>query len=313
MKKKIYSIFVILSIIILILNIFFKTKVLNDSVIFSCNLFIKNIMPSLFPMFVISGILVNIGLPKFLGSIFNKSFNKIFKTKGEVSFIFFMSMITGFPSSAKYINDLIDKNLINEKDANSALSFTFFSNPLFILNTVGVLFYKNIKIGIYILICHIISNIITGIIFRNYNKNNDIKPISKKEAIINFYSDINNSNFLNIVLNSIRNSIEVLINIFGVITFFIILINIFITPDNIVKILSIGLIEITTGLKYLSSYNISLNLKIILSGFIISFGGFSVHMQIMSILKEKKIKYLPFLISRIISSFITSILLRMLF
>ena len=313
MKKKIYSVFVLTSIFILILNIFLKTEVLTKSIIFSSNLFIKNIMPSLFPMFVISGILVSIGMPEFLGSIFNRLFNKIFKTKGEISFIFFMSMITGFPSSAKYIKDLINKKLINEQDANKALMFTFFSNPLFIINTVGLLFYKDIIIGIYILICHIISNIITGILFRNYNKNYDIKIISKKEAIYKFYKKINTTNFFNLLLNSIKNSIEDLINIFGVVTFSIILINIFFTPDNLLKIGLIGLLEMTTGLKYISSLDLSLNLKVILSGFLISFGGFSVHMQIMSILKEKKIKYLPFLISRIISCLITSILLYMLF
>ena len=109
MKRKLYSITIIFIIILLIISIFTNSNILTSTISFSTNLFIKNIFPSLFPMFVISKILVEIELPKVLGNILKKPMNFLFKTKGEGAFIFFMSMITGFPSSAKYIDDMLDK------------------------------------------------------------------------------------------------------------------------------------------------------------------------------------------------------------
>lgn len=311
MKKKLYSVIVLLTIIILIINIFIKSSSLTNTIIFSCNLFIKNIFPSLFPMFVISSVLVEIGIPNVLGTFFQKIMSKLFKTKGAASFVFFMSIITGFPSSAKYINDLLDKSFINKQDAEKILTFTFFSNPLFIINTVGNIFYKSTKIGITILIAHIIGNIIIGLIFRNYNKQTELikenKKISELKALNN---KINSVNIFKILFKSINSSIEILINIFGIVTFFIIIINIvFQNPNKLYQILITGILEMTTGLKYLSIMNINIKTKLVISTFLLSFGGLSVHSQIMNILQKKKVKYLPFLIARILHGLISSLII----
>lgn len=311
MKKNIYSIIVLITIATLTINIFIKSQYLTDIIVFSINIFIKNIFPSLFPMFIISYILVEIGIPEYLGSIFKKLFNALFKTSGYSSFVFFMSMITGFPSSAKYINDLINNKKISNKEAEKILTFTFFSNPLFIINTVGTVFLSSKKIGIYIFLTHITANIITGLIFRSYK----VKQTDSVSyfSFIDLVKKINQANIFKLILTGIGTSLEILINIFGIVTFSMIIVNItFQNPNNFYEIFISGLIEMTTGLKYLSISNFSFNTKIIVSTFFLSFGGISVHSQIMNILKEKKVKYLPFLISRIIHGLISTLIIYIL-
>lgn len=302
MKKKFYSLLIILCLSLVILFIFINSNTVNNSIFFSYELFIKNIFPSLFPMFIISYILVEIGIPNFLGSIFHKIFNKLFLVNSNASFVFFMSMITGFPSSAKYINMLIDKKKINSYDASKILTFTFFSNPLFIVNTVGIMFLGNINLGYIILISHITGNILVGILFRNYNKSNTTETINIKKSIKDLINNINTTNFFSIFLNSIKDAINTMILIFGIIVTFQIIISIL--PCNIFLK---GIIEMTTGLKLISTYN-NLYIKIFLSTFFISFGGLSVHTQIMNILNQKRVKYLPFLFARIIHGTISALI-----
>ena len=308
MKKNIYSFIILCTIFVLIINIFMKSQQLTSIIVFSLNLFIKNIFPSLFPMFVISNILVAINFPKFLGSVFSRIFRVVFKTSGASAFVFFMSMITGFPSSAKYVDDLIDKEIINQKEAQKILAFTFFSNPLFIVNTVGNSFLHSSRVGFIILFSHVLGNIFSGLFFRNYGNDNYFE-LTNRFLFKDLCQTINNTNIFKTVFSSIKNSIEVLINIFGIVTFFLIIINmLFKNPDNYFEILIAGIIEMTTGLKYLSVSSYPQIIKIVTSAFFISFGGLSVHAQIMDILKEKKVKYLPFLLSRIIQSLFSSLL-----
>jgi len=94
MKQKLYSLLIIGILTVTIISIFNKSSIINQSISESFYLFANNIFPSLFPMFVISSILVEIGLPEFLGNLFSKLTNKLFKINGEASFVFFMSMIT---------------------------------------------------------------------------------------------------------------------------------------------------------------------------------------------------------------------------
>ena len=198
MKKKIFCFLIVSFLLVITFSIFSYSKEINDTISLSINLFIKNVFPSLFPMFVISNLLVSIKTPKFLGNIFKDIFYKLFKVKGEGSFVFFMSMISGFPSSSIYVKDLLDKKLIDIYDASKILTFTFFSNPLFIINTVGIMFLNNKVFGFYILISHIIGNILTGILFRNiYEPINNVKNISLKNSIKDFYYDIINNDTLN--------------------------------------------------------------------------------------------------------------------
>lgn len=309
MKKNIYSFTVIVSIIILIVNIFIKSSKLTDIIIFSINLFIRNIFPSLFPMFIISSLLIELDIPLLLSNIFKKPMNTLFGVNGSASFIFFMSMLTGFPSNAKYIDDLITKNILDDSSAQQILLFTFFSNPLFVINTIGNYFFNDIKIGLCIYISHVLGNVVTGFILRKKHLKEIVHLESNKDIVNGIGNKINDSNIFEIITNSISSSLTVMINIFGIITFFLIIINIFFTSyDSIIKVIITGVIEMTTGLKYLSVFRISVKVKIIISTFFISFGGLSIHAQIMNSLKKRKIKYLPFLISRIIHSFVSSLI-----
>lgn len=304
MKKKIFCFLIVSFLLVITFSIFSYSKEINDTISLSINLFIKNVFPSLFPMFVISNLLVSIKTPKFLGNIFKDIFYKLFKVKGEGSFVFFMSMISGFPSSSIYVKDLLDKKLIDIYDASKILTFTFFSNPLFIINTIGIMFLNNKVFGFYILISHIIGNILTGILFRNiYEPINNVKNISLKNSIKDFYYDINNTKIFKELLNGIKKSLNILINIFGIITCFLIITKIVTLKLNLNPFISSvlsGILEMTTGLKSITSLNIAEETKILISTFFISFGGLSVHAQIFSMLDDYKVNYFLFLISRLI-------------
>lgn len=302
MKKKIYSLIVLFCLSFVIFFIFTNSSIINDSIFFSYELFIKNIFPSLFPMFIISYILVEIGIPEFLCSIFYKFFNKLFLVKSDASFVFFMSMLTGFPSSAKYIDMLIEKNRIDSHDASKILIFTFFSNPLFIVNTVGIMFLGNINLGFIILVSHITGNILVGLLFRNYNKTNSTDVIDTRKGIKVLINKINTTSFFSVFLNSIKDAINTMILIFGIIVTFQIIISIL--PCNM---FFKGIIEMTTGLRLISIYD-NLYFKVFLSTFFISFGGLCIHTQIMNILNKKRVRYLPFLFARIIHGIISAVM-----
>lgn len=302
MKKKIYSLIVLFCLSFVIFFIFTNSSIINDSIFFSYELFIKNIFPSLFPMFIISYILVEIGIPEFLCSIFYKFFNKLFLVKSDASFVFFMSMLTGFPSSAKYIDMLIEKNRIDSHDASKILIFTFFSNPLFIVNTVGIMFLGNINLGFIILVSHITGNILVGLLFRNYNKTNSTDVIDARKGIKVLINKINTTSFFSVFLNSIKDAINTMILIFGIIVTFQIIISIL--PCNM---FFKGIIEMTTGLRLITIYD-NLYFKVFLSTFFISFGGLCIHTQIMNILNKKGVRYLPFLFARIIHGIISAVM-----
>ena len=111
------------------------------------------------------------------------------------------------------------KSDINDMEANKLLLFTHFSNPLFIIESIGVTFLGNKKIGIIILIVHYITNVVIGFINRDYyvninnssykdklthagiyGVNSSIYALEKLFDIdINYYVKVNFTSMINIV------------------------------------------------------------------------------------------------------------------
>lgn len=315
MKQKLISIIII----ILLLNFTLLTLVYSKDIIktinFSFLIWTKNLIPALFPFFIMADLLTNYGAVELISELFKKSMNKLFNLSGSASFILFMSMISGFPSASKYTKELYEKKLITKTEAEQVLTFTHFSNPLFIIGTIGLIYLRNYRVGILILLVHYGTNFIIALIFKNYNK---LKVKEERSNFRKILNDIhkkrinNHKPFALILSNSIINSFNTLILIFGTITFFLMITTIL---DNIIQISAYnraifnGIFEMTQGLKYTSELNIPLVYKATLSTFFISFGGLSVHIQTLSILSSTKIKYYPFLIARIIHGAIASLII----
>lgn len=319
MKKILESILILFLLVCVGIEILTESGAIMNSVLFSFQIWYKNIFPSLFPFFVLSELLIHYGFVEFLSELLKGFMYRFFRMNGNASFVFVMSMISGFPSSAKYIRELHLKGLLDETESTKLLMFTHFSNPLFILGTVSLLFLQNKEVGIFILICHYITNFIIGFLFRNWYPCK-IKPerVSIKKAILKMHQKRiqNKTSFGSVVSNALTNSINTLLLILGTVTMFLILTTILdhnLSLGSYYQSILNGFVEMTQGLKYVSMLALPLKYKSIMTVMILSFGGLSVHMQVLSILSDTKIKYLPFLTARLLHAAISGILVTCFF
>ena len=316
--KKMISFIIILVLLFFGVQILFLSNDIINTIRTAIDIWLNNIFPSLFPFFVLSNFLINYGFVEFLSELL-KPITKFLKLNPSSSFILVMSVISGFPSNAKYTKELYLNNLIDCEEASKILTFTHFSNPLFILGTVAISFLQNKEVGFLILIVHYFTNIIIALIFRNYHISTDIdSKVSFKKAINNMHEKrINNhKTFGSIMQESLANTIQTLVLILGTITFFLVITTIIdknININSYYQSILNGFLEMTQGLKYVSLLDIPLKLKSILAVMILSFGGLSVHFQVISIISDTKIKYLPFLTARILHAAISGILVFLLF
>ena len=312
MKKILSNVLLLLIMILISVEVLIESADVLESVKFSFNIWENSIFPSLFPFFVIGNILIDLGFPKLLGTLLKDIMYKLFKINGTGAFIIILSILSGFPSSAKYTKELYLNGEINDKEATKLLTFTHFSNPLFILGTLSITFLNNKEIGMCILISHYIGNLFIGLIFRNYYiSKKDTTKVSLKNAIISMNSSRTDKSFGQMLSNAITSSISTLLLILGTVTIFLVLttlINNNLSVSPYYKSIINGIFEMTQGLKYLSMLKIPLYKQALISVFFISFGGLSVHMQVLSIISDTKIKYFPYFISRILHASISTII-----
>lgn len=285
MKSKLYSI----GCFLLIFLVLFHGKEGSEALLKAGILFQNRIFPSLFPFLVLSPFFIQYGLFDFLKEVFGPIASKFFHISKNGCYLFFMSMLSGFPSSANYAKDLLDKNLLEKEEAFHILLFSHFSNPLFILAMVPT--HPLLVLG-----CHYISNFFIGFCIR--------KPLlegEKKETVIE------KDPFFTIFSTAIHHTMESLLFILGVISFFFLIGSFFNHP------LTSLFLEVSQGLNYLKTLSLTPKQSAILSAFLLSFGGFSVHLQTYGILSQYHFPYRPYLRMRIFHAFLSSLLVFLLF
>ena len=301
MKEKLFNTIIIIISLFVLIELLIKKNIIYSAIMEALNMWVNNLIPALFPFFIISDILINYNIINYIPKIIKNMCKKIFNISDNMLTILILSMLSGFPSNARNTRNLYDNGLITLEEANHILIFSHFSNPVFILTTVAVFFFHNKKIGITLLVIHYLSNFILGICFRN-----KIIICNKKKK------DINNiNNFGNIFINSIKKSIDTIITICGIVTVFLMLSQIIINTLNLNSYNAMiikGLFEITIGIQALCNLDISEEFKIVITSMFLAFGGISVHVQVFSQIAGTKIRYIYFFIGRMYQMIIAGLL-----
>ena len=238
-------------------------------------MYILKVFPFLFIMMILNNLLLKCNFPYY--------FNKIFKS--DKLYIFINSILSGSPINAILIKNYLDNNCINEDNASKLLCFTSFNNPLFLYNYL-MLILNNINNVIKIMVVIYFTNIVIFLYCKNKIK-------------INTLVKYQNYNLKKELFNIISESTFNMIKIMGIIIFFKIILDLVMTKNNVLISLLKGLIEVTSGLNTLIIVNTKVIIKEIISYIIISFMGFSIHMQISTILENYNINYKYFYLSRL--------------
>ena len=120
MKEKIFEFIFCLLCIISMIFIFNHNNEVATIILEAINLFFTKVFVSLFPMFILNDLLINLGFPYYFYYLFNKLFKTIFKTSGLCAYVFIMSLISGTPSNAYILKNLVLENKL-KKVSNKAI------------------------------------------------------------------------------------------------------------------------------------------------------------------------------------------------
>lgn len=285
-------------------------------------LFATSVFPTLFPFFIATELLLKTNIIHVLGKFLNKFMRPVFNVPGESAIAIILGTISGYPVGAKIVCNLKEKKIISKIESERLISFTNNSGPLFILGTVGIALFGNKKIGIILLTAHIFSALTVGYIFKFWKK--DKFQIENFNKIQSSNKLIKVSELGEIIGESIKNATSTILTIGGFIVLFSVVISI-LKSSKLIELLQIvllnfgisetlsygiitGFIEITNGIHHISTlYQEIPTLSILLTSFILGFGGISVLFQVFSIISKQHISIKPYILGKLLHGLISVI------
>lgn len=296
MKKKQILIYT-LSIMLVGLFVFYSKNSMEAALdaIYVCG---KTVIPSLFPFFVLSSFMISTGFVKVLGTLVKPLAKRVFRISGSGAIVFVMGILCGYPTGAKMTAELYKDKQISKEEAVRLLPFCNNSGPLFVIGAVGTSMLGNTKIGITLYVIHVLSAVISGIVFAFFSK----KPQSSdKELFIN--TSLGHA-FSNAVSSGVHAILEVCgyIVFFSVIRRFLLPVIRFFLGRNIFALFVSSLSEVTMGAVDICNGNLPLYGTIILLSGTIGFGGICVFLQVMGIAGQVGLPVKSYLFGKLFQS-----------
>lgn len=230
---------------------------------------LDTVIPSLFPFFVCSGLIIGFGLAKPVEGLFAPFMKPVFGVSGAGALPFVLGILSGYPVGAKCVADLYGRGVCSKAESEKLLAFCNNSGPLFILGAVGAGMIENPAVGRYLYIIHILSAFAVGIIFR-FVKAEGTEPLALPAP--------EKENRCKIVVDAFARAVDSILSVCGFVILFCVASEA-IPKFGIAPILH-GILEITGGCREILNMGISFDLRLAIVSAVIAFSGISVMLQV---------------------------------
>lgn len=257
------------------------------------------IVPSLFPFFVLSSLLVELGLARYLGRMLEGVMVPLFRVGGNCAAALALGFIGGYPVGAKTAISLYQKGQCSRTEAERLLAFCNNSGPAFILGVVGAGVFGSGRVGLMLYLSHILASFCVGILFRFYRPGQS--PTPRRALPPTFQT----SRFSTALTRSVTSAVGSVLNICAFVVLFTVVIRMLtlsglltglagllgalfsplgVTQEWITRLLT-GFLEVSSGVSTLSG-QAGLSSRVSMAAFMLGWAGLSVHCQVLAFLGD---------------------------
>ena len=126
------------------------------------------ILPPCSPSFVVSSLIVGLGLAEYPGRLVEKVMVPLFGSTAGAPPPLVLGLIGGYPVGGQDGGGALQKRPVLPVEAERLLGFCNNSGPAFLLGVVGTGIFGSPKIGLLLLVIHMVSALLVGLVFRFY-------------------------------------------------------------------------------------------------------------------------------------------------
>ncbi|KUO96849.1 sporulation integral membrane protein YlbJ [Ferroacidibacillus organovorans] len=298
------------------------------------------VFPSLLPFFILSELLLGLGVVNALGVMLEPLMRPLFSVPGVGAFALSMGLAAGYPMDAVITARFRKNGLCSRIEGERLLAFTNTADPLFMFGAVAVGMFQDKALGILLALAHYASSFLVGLTFKLYGRREEksARPTARTDRhpqiLKRAYQEMirarveDNRPFGKLLGDSVNDSIRTLLMIGGFIVFFavfikvlaiagiaaiigvpfVLLFHVLHMNTSLVQPLVSGIFEIDIGSAATASASAALIQKVSVVSAIIAWSGLSVHAQVASVLTQTDIRMRPYFIARVYHAVLAAVL-----
>ena len=239
----------------------------------------QTVIPSLFPFFVLSSLLVSGGGADAFSALLGGLMRPLFGLGGAGAGALSLGLLGGYPVGARTVTELYGAGALKKEEAERLLGFCNNAGPGFILGICGGAVLHSPRAGLYLYLVHAASALLTGILLcRDLPRRGAVR---RKPA-----QHTDSAAFSSLFSAAVRSALAGILNVCAFVVLFLVLLRL--TAAALPAAVSafplypllLGFVELTNGVTALGNTR---------GGFVccavlLAWGGLSVHAQTLSVL-----------------------------
>lgn len=261
----------------------------------------EKLVPSMFAVLVLVKVLFEQGVLHWLAKPIGLLLSPIFHVKADSFAYVIANIFLGFPAGAGFINQEVNQHHLLEAEGKRLLYTCSFATPGFVIMSCGAVLFQSTQIGLQLFLIQILSGLILLFLTRSTWIQGSCTHTSFASCISTLKSAILESG---ITLYMIGGYLMLFMSLAAILVQFV--------PAFLQLPLRI-LSEFSSGAVLISTLPCTRFEALIMTSMLLSFGGFCVHMQVMSMAKDTHLQYVKYLGFRILQAFVSGILAYLFF
>ena len=285
------------------------------------------IIPSLFPFFVLSSLVVELGLAGYLGRLLEGLMRPLFRVGGACASAVALGFIGGYPVGAKTAIGLYESGQCTRTEAERLLAFCNNSGPAFILGVVGAGVFASSRVGVLLCLAHALASVCVGVLFRFYPGDGKGRRGGGAPAAPRFQA----RRFTAVFTGAVKNAFLSTLNICAFVIFFTVVLQMLVTTgvlpgtarllglllsplgltEEWARRLLTGLVEISSGVWTLAGEG-TFRGRLAMAAFLLGWAGLSVHCQVLSFLGDSGLSARTYLAGKLLHGGLSALFVALL-
>jgi len=284
------------------------------------------IIPSLFPFFILTALVISLGLAGWLGRLLEPLMRPLFHVSGSCAAALALGFVGGYPVGARTALSLYESGQCTKTECERLLSFCNNSGPAFILGVVGAGVFASSRVGVLLCLIHAAASLCVGLLFRFYRwgdkerrSERPAPPIAAEHFSAAFTGAVSSALTSTLSICAFVVCFTVLIRLCflsGALPALAALLGQLLAPLGFTQVwaqrLLTGALELSSGVATLTGSG-SLEGKVSMAAFLLGWAGVSVHCQVLSFLGRSGLNVRTYLAGKLLHGLLSAALTAALF
>ena len=262
----------------------------------------QTVIPSLFPFFVLSSLLIACGASELLSALLSPLMRPLFALSGAGAAALALGLCGGYPVGARTAAELVEGGALAKEEGERLLAFCNNAGPGFLLGICGAGIFSSSRAGAALYLIHIAAALLSGMLLCRA-----LPPLPRSHAP---RRALKRQHFSAVFPAAVQNALTGCLNVSAFVVFFTVLARLLLhfLPQSFTAslpcALALGALELTSGV---------LSLPCSRAGFLacaalLGWGGVSVHCQTLSVLSASPLTARYYFAGKILQAVLSPLL-----